>query len=212
MNGNNKTWSKLDLEELRRNYEVLREAEESGMDILCLEPANVYTFEPITGGPVRDLCPRYLTVAKLEEGVKLRQRGVTLPILVREFPRPYNMVKYVKALHFYYLSQSVESIEEVQALASRVIPIFGGVLSIHIKVDITESGKGFTYFDEKSRIENYIVAKTNLGMFFEGIYTELKKDEPNSIKEAKIQKLCQLAKRIEKETKKPFAMRHFFCR
>lgn len=211
MDGNNKTWSKLDLEEIQRNYDVLKKAEENGMEIMSLEPANVYTFEPTAGSPVRDLCPRYLSVAKIEEGVELRQRGVTLPILVREFPQPDNIVKYVKTLHFNYLAQSVGSIEETRALASRVIPAFGGVLSIHIKVDIAKTGEGFTYFDEKSRIEDFISAKTNLGMYFEGIYTELKKDEPDSVKEMKIQRLGELAERIEKETKKPFKIRHFFC-
>ena len=212
MDGKNKTWAKLDLEEMQRNYEGLKEAVESGMEIESLEPANVYTFEAMTGSPVRDLCPRYLSVATIEEGVALRQKGVTLPILVREFPWPDNIVKYVKTLHFNYLSQSVKSIDEVQALAARVIPIFGGVLSIHIKVDITENGEGFTYFDDKSRIEDYMVAKTILGLYFEGIYTELDKNEPDEVKEMKIQKLGELAARVEKETKKPFTMKHFICK
>ena len=212
MDGKNKTWAKLDLEEFRRNYEGLKEAVDGGMEIGSLEPANVYTFEPMTGSPVRDLCPRYLTVATIEEGVELRQKGITLPILVREFPWPDNIVKYVKTLHFNYFSQSVKSIEEARALAARVIPAFGGVLSIHIKVDITENGEGFTYFDEKSRIEDYMVAKTILGLYFEGIYTELDKNESDEVKEMKIQKLSELAERVEKVTKKPFTMKHFFSK
>ena len=210
MDGKNKTWSKLDVGELKRNYEALKEATERGMEIMSLEPANVYTFEAMTGSPVRDLCPRYLTVAKIEEGVELRQNGVTLPILVREFPWPDNIVKYVKTLHLNYLSQSVKSIEEARAIASRVIPAFGGVLSIHIKVDITEDGEGFTYFNEHSKIEDFVAAKTNLGMYFEGIYTELGRDESEEVKEIKMAKLDELVKRIERETKKPFVMRHFF--
>ena len=212
MDGKNKTWAKLDLEEMQRNYEGLKEAVESGMEIESLEPANVYTFEAMTGSPVRDLCPRYLSVATIEEGVALRQKGVTLPILVREFPWPDNIVKYVKTLHFNYLSQSVKSIDEARAIAARVIPAFGGVLSIHIKVDITENGEGFTYFDDKSRIEDFVAAKTNLGMFFEGLYTELDKNEPDEVKEVKMQKLGELSARIKAATKKPFKFIHFFCK
>ena len=212
MDGKNKTWAKLDLEEFRRNYEGLKEAVDGGMEIGSLEPANVYTFEPMTGSPVRDLCPRYLTVATIEEGVELRQKGITLPILVREFPWPDNIVKYVKTLHFNYFSQSVKSIEEARALAARVIPAFGGVLSIHIKVDITENGEGFTYFDEKSRIEDFVSAKTNLGMYFEGIYTELNKGDSSEVNENKMQKLSELSNRIEAATKKPFRLTHFFCK
>jgi len=203
-----RTWSVVDLPALQRNYEVLKKYSEQGMRIQTLVGANAYSFEPCVGGPMQGTCPQYLAVDSIEDAAALRQDGVTLPILVAKYEKPVSTTAYVKKLHYNFLSQSVSSIEETRALSSRTIPAYGGVIGVHIKVEIAESGSGFHYVSGQENIDDLISAKSRLGMYCEGIYTVLHRSEPEEIKAAKVKALHELADRLTEKTMKPFAIRH----
>ena len=206
------TWTSVDLERMERNLAALRSNRESGMEILRLVGANAYTFEPMPIGPMQGVCPQFLGVRTQEDGVRLRASGVTLPILVLEYPQPDNVAAYVKRLHRSFLAQSVDSPAVCRTLAMRVIPAYGGVISVHLKVEIAQEGEGFLYWDENSSIDDMVAAKSNLGMYVEGVYTELPAGDDEDLKMLKVKKLNALANRLGEITGKPIPVRHVFVK
>lgn len=203
-----RTWSDVDLKRLEQNCCALERCLDSGIEILRMVSANAYSFEPITNGPVQGICPQYLAVNKIEDGCSLRSEGVTLPILVLQFPYPDNVVSYVKMLHRNFLAQSIDNPRVCRAIANRTIPAYGGVICAHIKIQLSEDCEGFKYLNKDSPIDDLVAAKSNLGLYCEGIYTELSGEESEEKKMAKIKVMNEVADRLEEVTKKPFSFRH----
>ena len=76
------SWIEIDLPQLRKNISIIRH--HIGSSLFCLPvKANAYGHGLIAISKVAAAAGiDYLGVAHLQEGVKLRQAGVTLPILV----------------------------------------------------------------------------------------------------------------------------------
>jgi len=207
----NRTWTGFEIEKYIKNGEILDAAIKSGVKVYGMENANAYTFEPITDVPMRGLCPIFTAVNSMEEATDLRVKGLTYPILVLDQPELGDVSEYVKALHRSFLAQSAESMEVVRALQARVM-IYGGVLRLHLKVDMSSEGNGFHYFAEEDSIEDLIAAMSLTGTYCEGIFTELSKDDPVEVNDKKIEVFTKLASKLEEATGKPFAIKHYFMR
>ena len=208
MNVKNTTWSNIDFEEFKRNYDVLKECADNGMHVMGLTNANAYTYEPLKGCPMRGMCPPFLAVSTLGDGLLLREKGVTFPILVREYPYPEDASDYVKALHGGFLAQSADSLPAVRALQQKVM-FFGGLIRLHLKVEMSSTGSGFHYLNEDDPIDDLLSAMS-VGIYCEGIYTELKEDEPTEVKDMKIQAFTRLVSRLEEAKGRTFAIKHYF--
>ena len=206
------TWTGVDLDRMERNLAALRACARDGIEVLRLTGANAYTFEPMPIGPMQGVCPQFLAVRSIEDGETLRARGVTFPILVLDYPNPANVAGYVKRLHRAFLAQSVPSAEAGRALAMRVIPAYGGVISVHLKVRIEPDGGSFSYWDEETDIGDIISVKSSLGMYCEGVYTELSAEDDEDTRMLKVKKLNALANRLGEITGKPVPVRHVFVK
>ena len=114
-------------------------------------------------------------------------------------------------MHRNYLALSLDNLDDFRAVSARVIPIFGGILSIHLKVEIGEPGEKFSYLNADSSIDDLLLVKSTLGLYCEGIYTVLDKNDTEENKKAKVKALHELAKRLEEITGKSFAVKHVFC-
>ena len=203
------TWMDVDLGRMERNLTALRECIQSGIEVFRMTSANAYTFEAMPIGPMQGVCPQYLAVHSVEDGEALRAQGITFPILVLDYPEPENVAGYVKRLHYGFLAQSVPSVKVYRTLAMRVLPAYGGVIGVHLKVKITPDGDdGFCYWDEKSDIQDLITAKSGLGVYCEGIWTELPACDDEDTRMLKVKKLNALAARLEEITGKPIPVRH----
>lgn len=207
-----RTWSQLDLESMKRNIMGLKACKDEGMVIHELVSANAYTFTPAIGGPMQGICPPFLSVDTIEDGCELRKNGVTVPVLVRNYSKPDNVTAYVKQLHRNYLAISLDNLEDYKAVSARVIPIFGGLLAVHLKVTIGDVDGDFSCRDESSSIDNLILVKSTLGLFCQGIYTELDAQEPEEEKMRKVQILHSIADKLEEISGKEFPIRHVFCK
>ena len=207
-----RTWAPIDLERMQRNNDAIRACLKDGMEIDELVSANAYSFSPAVGGPMQGKCPPFLTVRTVEEGCVLRQRGCTLPILVREYPCPDNVTLFVKTLHRNFLALRVDNLDEFRALSARVIPIFGGLLAIHIDVAIGEEPGVFSYAGHNGPIDDLVLVKSTLGLYCQGICTHLDASLPEEEKMEKVKALHEAADRLEEISGKLFAIRHVFCR
>ena len=207
-----RTWSQVDLETMKKNLDAIQSCVSEGMDVRELVSANAYTFTPAVGGPMQGICPPFLSVETIEEGCTLRSRGVTVPILVRKYPRPDSVTACVKTLHRNYLSLSLDNLDDFKAVSARVIPIFGGLLAIHLKVVIGSSEGDFSCLDETSPIDNLVLVKSTLGLFCQGIYTELDPDESEEEKMRKVRVLHRIADRLEEISGKKIPIRHVFLK
>jgi len=105
---------------------------------------------------------RSLGVATCEEGVQLRENGITVPVLVMGFT-PEPLLPYVLENN---LTQTVFTADGANALASQAA-LYGKRATIHIEIDTGMRRLGF--FPEDIQTICEIAANPNL--FLEGIFT-----------------------------------------
>ena len=211
MIGYTRTWASFDLAEYKKNGDILEAAIGRGVEIFGMENANAYTFEAVKNVPMRGLCPLFTAVKDPGTATELRQSGMTLPILVLDQPDPDDAAEYVKVLHRSFLAQSAETLEIVRALQGKVM-IYGGVLRLHLKVEMASEGKGFHYLNEDDSIEDLIASLSLGGTYCEGIFTELNRADGTEVNDQKISAFIRLADKLEDATGKHFAVRHFFMK
>lgn len=207
-----RTWSPVNLDEMQKNFNAIKACLDAGMAIKELVSANAYTFSPASGGPMQGMCPPFLSVETIEEGCELRRRGVTVPVLVKNYAKPENVTAYVKMLHRNYLALSLDNMEDFRAVAARVIPIFGGMLAVHLKIATGDAAGEFSCPDETSSIDDLVIVKSTLGLFCQGIYTELDADEAEAEKQRKVKILHSVADRLEAISGKAFSLRYVACK
>lgn len=83
------TWAEIDLTAIRHNVRVLQEHAGPGVEIIAVVKANAYGHG---AGPVSraalEAGARSLAVARVEEGVALREAGLAAPIMVMGYALP----------------------------------------------------------------------------------------------------------------------------
>lgn len=211
MIGNVRTWGDFDIQEYQLNGQIIEKALDDGIHIYGMENANAYTFETVKNVPMRGLCPVFTAVESPDVASELRQNGMTLPILVLQQPNINDAAEYVKILHRSFLAQSAETLEVVRALQGKVM-IYGGVLRLHLKVNMSSGGSGFHYLNDGDSIEDLIASMSLGGTYCEGIFTELSRKDTIEENDKKINAFIKLADKLEDATGKPFAVKHFFLK
>ena len=178
-----RTWAEISLENLRHNYEAIRESLPAGCRFLGIVKADAYGHGAL---PVSRLLQEagadYLAVSCLDEALELRRGGITMPILILGHT-PY---EYTGTLIEENITQTVTCLAkalEYSAEAERL----GKSLKIHIKLDTGMSRLGFLcagdYFEEG--VDNVIRSCRLPGLNPEGVYTHFAvSDEPGETCEA----------------------------
>ena len=108
------TWTEINLSVYRRNLEKIRAKVGPDVKILALLKANAYGHGALGLGQFaqkHNLC-QFFGVASVEEGIALRENGITLPILVLGSLYPFEAFEYAIK---YDLSVAVASLEAAQA-------------------------------------------------------------------------------------------------
>ena len=107
---------------------------------------------------------RSFGVAICEEGIELRQSGITAPILIMGFT-PEPLLMYALELN---LTQTIFSADGAKILASHAAS-YEKRAAIHIKIDTGMSRLGF--LPDKESISAICEIAENPNLFIEGIYT-----------------------------------------
>ena len=155
----------IDTNALAKNYMNIRKAADSSADVMGIIKADAYGHGDIEAAEVllQNGC-RNFGVAIPEEGVRLRENGVSVPILVlgNTFPEYYDDVVH------YDLTQTICSFEYAKKL-SEAARKQNKTAKIHIKLDTGMGRIGF-FADEASADEIKKISSLD-NIEIEGMYT-----------------------------------------
>ncbi|MCL2357544.1 MAG: alanine racemase [Defluviitaleaceae bacterium] len=158
-----RAWAEINLSHLSHNLAAIREHVTGSVNIMGIVKADGYGHGAV---PVANALlaegVRTFGVATCEEGVQLRENGITAPVLVMGFT-PEPLLPYVLENN---LTQTVFTSDGAQALATQAA-LYGKRATIHIEIDTGMRRLGFMPEDVKTICE--IAANPNL--FLEGIFT-----------------------------------------
>lgn len=156
-----RAWIELDRQSLRHNIELLKSLVPSGCRLMPAVKANAYGHGAVPiARELQAIGIDAFCVAALQEGIELRENGITGEILILGYTSPEDM----PLLHEYDLIQTVVDCEYARSLHS-----CGKKLRVHIKADtgMHRLGEWYAHTEELLRIFEY----ENLEI--DGLYTHL---------------------------------------
>lgn len=134
------TMLQVDLDGLVHNFNVYRRILPPGTGIVGMVKADAYGLGALeVAKTLQSFGASYLAVAVIDEGVELRQSGVTMPIIVLN-----PITNRFDALVRYNLEASVFSIEELERIEEGVSPHTDSPVNVHLKIDTGMHRVGFT--------------------------------------------------------------------
>jgi alanine racemase len=125
-------WSEVDLEAIRANVSVLREAAAPAA-LLAVVKANGYGHGAVpVARAALEAGAAWLGVARIEEGEQLRQAGIIAPVMLLSEPAPRVAERVVAArlTPVTYTEAGVDALAKAVAASGRAAP-----LDVHLKVD-----------------------------------------------------------------------------
>lgn len=159
-------WAEIDLGAIRHNLREIRRLVGPGVEMMAVVKAEAYGHGAIeVARTALDSGASWLGVAIPEEGVKLRQAGLTAPVLVFG---PLQ-VSQVSVFLEYDLIPTVCTLEAAVALSREAVKI-GKVAKVHIKVDTGMNRIGIHYSDT-SRFVHKVTQFP--GIKITGVYSHL---------------------------------------
>ena len=164
-----RTWSEINLDALKFNYEKIREKTGKGVKFLGVVKADAYGHGSIAvAKTLEESGADYLAVSSIDEAMELRVNDIKMPILILG----HTPKEQVQRLIEYNITQAVTCRAKAVEYSEEAVKI-GGTLKIHIKVDTGMSRLGYlcegNFFDNgvKGRCE----AINMQGLYAEGIFT-----------------------------------------
>jgi alanine racemase len=158
------TWAQINLDNLERNFREVRKRTARGTKILVTVKADAYghglisvSKRLVTSGV------DYLGVASIDEGIRLRNEGIKVPILILGLIFKSD----ISPLFKYNLTASVCDEELSRALNNKARQR-GKKLTVHIKVDTGMGRIGISHYDAY-RLVKRIYSLKHLNV--EGIFT-----------------------------------------
>lgn len=206
-----RTWAEIDLDALAHNYEALRRHVGQNVKFLGVVKADAYGHGAVqVSRTLQKLGADYLAVSSIDEGMELRNNGITMPILILG----HTPKEQVGNLIDHHITQAVTC--EAKALEySEEAVRHGGTLKIHIKVDSGMSRLGYLcgdgHFD--SGVEGICRACTLPGLDAEGIFTHFAVadefgEEDKAYTEKQFALFTAVIEAAEKKLGRRFALRH----
>ncbi|MFO7741276.1 MAG: alanine racemase [Anaerolineae bacterium] len=166
------TWAEVDLDAIAQNARLLKSCGGSGCELMVAVKANAYGHGAVpvsrmalAGGATR------LAVHRVEEGIELRQAGISVPILIMGYTLPAESEAVVQ----WDLTPTVNSEPQARAL-SAAATAEEKALPVHIKVD-TGMGRYGLLPDEVVGFTRFLAAMEanpasgQPGLILEGLYT-----------------------------------------
>ena len=205
-----RTWTKINLDALKHNYETIREYVSPQSEIMAVVKAGAYGHgvENVVKEFTNCGC-NYFAVSNLEEAMQVRSANDNCAILILGYTPP----EYAGALALNNISQSVFN-EEYASRLSKAAVDSGLQVNIHVKVDTGMGRLGFLFSDSiehASSIETVANVCKLPGLFPEGIFTHFssadEKGDGEVFTRIQYDLFCTFIRELEFEGVK-FALRH----
>jgi len=162
--GHRPTWAQINLDNLEHNFLEVRKKVGRGTKILVTVKADAYGHGLIAVSKRLAECKvDFLGVASIDEGIKLREAGIGVPILVLGL-----MLKSdLPPLFEYDLATSICD-EKLGRALNNLARLKGRKLSVHIKVDTGMGRIGVSHYDAHKLVKSIYNLKH---LKVEGIFT-----------------------------------------
>ncbi len=162
------TWAEIDLDAYGRNLQKIRAKVGPSVKILALLKANAYGHGALPLGVYaqeNNLC-QFFGVASVEEGIALREGGITLPILVLGSLFPFEAFEYAIKYDLSIAVASLSAAKTIKEIARKM----GKKARCHVKQD---SGMG-RIGTRRSRVMEVLEALAHDDFIeIEGLFTHL---------------------------------------
>jgi alanine racemase len=133
-----RTWAEIHMSRLDENYRQIRSKLSPGTGYLALVKANAYGHGAVpVARRYQELGAEYLAVACLEEGIQLREAGITTPILILGYTHP----DFTRELIQYNITQTVYDLDMAKDFSRNALAL-GKQLRVHLKADTGMSRLG----------------------------------------------------------------------
>jgi len=172
------TYLEVNLMQLKRNIEAIR-AHVHLAKIMPMVKANAYGHGIDGVAPFVEPFVDYFGVAILEEGIHLRELGITKPILVAGGTLP-DQVSFFAEYNLTLTGSSIELLDVAEDISCST----GRPIKIHLKIDTGMERVGVREYEAESLIEKS-AACSHLDV--EGIYTHLANSEVRDKKQSSLQ-------------------------
>jgi len=172
------TYLEVNLSQLKRNIEAIRK-HVSPAKVMPMIKANAYGHGVEGVAPFLEPYVDYFGVAVLEEGIQLRELGITKPILVAGGTLPEQVSLFAE----YDLTLTGSSIELLD-VAEDVSLKTGRQIKTHLKIDTGMERVGVHEYEAEPFIEHSLRLKH---VEIEGIYTHLANSEDVDLIHARLQ-------------------------
>ena len=194
------TWAEVNLGRLSRNLQAIR-AHVAPARVMIVVKANAYGHG--LAEVAKQLGPQadYIGVAVLEEGIFLRELGVTAPILVLGGIWGDQVPQYLQ--HDLTLTaSSVERLEQIDAVADRM----GLMAKVHLKIDTGMERIGVHYYSARTLQE---AALHCMHVEVEGIFSHFANSDAVDLSYARLQlERFQEVLRFYEKNSLPMPIRH----
>ena len=195
------TYLEVNLPQLRRNIEAIR-AHVTPAKVMPMIKANAYGHGVDGVAPFLEPHVDYFGVAILEEGIHLRELGITKPILIAGGTLPGQVSLFAE----YDLTLTGSSIELLE-VAEEVSRSTGRRIKTHLKIDTGMERVGVHEYEAGPFIEHSLKLKH---VEVEGIYTHLANSEDADLIHARLQleRFQEVLHMYEKRSEPHPALRH----
>lgn len=139
-----RTWAEIDLDRAEQNYLTVKRSVGDDVKICCVIKANSYGHGAVRMAHFyQKMGADYLAVSNIEEALQLREKSITVPILILG----YTPEECAGVLSHYNITQTVYSYDYGVKL-SEVAKKLGVQVKIHIKIDTGMGRLGFLCRDD----------------------------------------------------------------
>ncbi len=173
-----RAWAEIDESALIHNFKVIKETAKT--KVCAVVKANAYGHGVDIVAPIlQDAGADFFAVSNIEEAIKLRELGITKPILILG----YTPCEYARELCVHNISQCVYSYEYAKEL-SQIATEYSLQIKIHLKLDTGMSRIGFDCRDDNlNGMNDAVIAASLNGFKLEGVFTHFAVSDRNYAQE-----------------------------
>lgn len=206
-----RTWSEIDLDALKYNYDVLRNKIGKDVRFLGVVKADAYGHGSVmVAKTLEEAGADYLAVSSIDEAMELRVNGIKMPILILG----HTPKEQVERLIEYNITQAVTCKAKAIEYSEEAVKI-GKTLKIHIKVDTGMSRLGYLCEDDffENGVSGILEAINMQGLSAEGIFTHFAVsdeigEEYDSYTEHQFKLFTDVISEVERKAGRKFAIKH----
>lgn len=173
-----RAWAEIDVDALVHNFNTIKQT--ANTKVCAVVKANAYGHGVDIVAPLlQQAGADFFAVSNIEEALKLRELGITKPILILG----YTPVEYVQQLATYDISQCVYSLDYANELSVEAAK-YNVKIKVHLKLDTGMSRIGFDCRSDEIVGIGDAISAAKLDRFdIEGVFTHFAVSDRNELQE-----------------------------